>query len=188
MSLTHALAEQLQRAAGAIAPVERAEWSRAMAGEFAAIEEDSRALAWSAGCLAAAAGWRLRAEAVYLLALGTILVGWRWVLWAEMMTWDWPPEPMFWMQLSSFVPMAAVAFGLTLHRPGRALVTAAAIVALGEGSGMAFHLSNAMPHFGPTWVEKAWFTANFLIAVSWPSFAGAGAAWVVANWRTRRAP
>ena len=109
MSLLSAVAELLQRGAQAAAPRERAEWSRAMAGEFASLEDDRRALAWSAGCLAAALGWRLRAEAVYLLALAAILVGWRWVILAEMSMWDFPPGPMIWMEVTHIVPLAAVA-------------------------------------------------------------------------------
>jgi hypothetical protein len=186
MSLLHALAESLQRAAGAIAPAERAEWSRAMAGEFAAIEDDRRSLAWSAGCLAAALGWRLRAEVVYLLALAAILAGWRWVLWVEMMTWEWPPSTMFWMRLSNMAPLAVVAFALSLYRPGRALLTAFAVVALTEGAAMVQFLEAAMPRMGSHWTSVVWWTGSFLVFNSWPSFAAAGAAWVVANWRTRR--
>lgn len=186
MSLVHALAALLLSAAQAVAPRERADWSRAMAGEFAAIEDGRPALAWSAGCLAAALGWRLRAEAVYLLALAAILVGWRWVLFAGMWTWELPPSTMFWMDATGVVPKAAVAFALTLYRPNRALLTATAVVGLGEGAAMVGFLSGAIPHMGPSWTDVVGLTGGFVLFNTWPSFAGAAAAWAVAKWRTRR--
>lgn len=63
MNLTLSAAQGLMQLATWIVPPSRDGWQAAMRGEFAAIENSGQALSWSAGCLAAALGWRLTAEA-----------------------------------------------------------------------------------------------------------------------------
>lgn len=68
MNPLHALARAIMHASAWLAPKDRAGWGRAMQAEFAAIEAGGSALEWALGCLANAAGWRLRADGGYLLA------------------------------------------------------------------------------------------------------------------------
>lgn len=68
MNALHTLARLMLHACVALAPKHRADWSRAMQAEFAAIEAGGPALAWALGCLATAAGWRLRTDGGYLVA------------------------------------------------------------------------------------------------------------------------
>lgn len=68
MNALHTLARLMLRACVALAPKHRADWTRAMQAEFEAVEAGGPALEWALGCLATAAGWRLRADGGYLLA------------------------------------------------------------------------------------------------------------------------
>lgn len=68
MNALHTLARLMLHACVALAPKHRADWSRAMQAEFAAIEAGGPALAWALGCLATAARWRLKTDGGYLLA------------------------------------------------------------------------------------------------------------------------
>lgn len=68
MSALHTLARLMLHAGVALAPKHRADWTRAMQAEFEAIEAGTPALEWALGCLATAAGWRLRADGGHLLA------------------------------------------------------------------------------------------------------------------------
>lgn len=68
MSALQALARLMLHASVALAPKHRADWTRAMQAEFEALDGDGPALEWALGCLATAAGWRLRADGAYLVA------------------------------------------------------------------------------------------------------------------------
>lgn len=68
MNALHTLARLMLHAGVALAPKRRADWTRAMQAEFEAIEAGGPALEWALGCLATAAGWRLRSDGGYLVA------------------------------------------------------------------------------------------------------------------------
>lgn len=74
MSPQQALARLMLRASVALAPKHRAGWTRAMQAEFEALDDNGPALEWALGCLATAAGWRLRADTPYLIAF-TAMIG-----------------------------------------------------------------------------------------------------------------
>jgi hypothetical protein len=73
MSALHALARVMLHASVALAPKHRADWTRAMRAEFEAIDAGGQALDWALGCLATAAGWRLRADWGYLLSFAAMI-------------------------------------------------------------------------------------------------------------------
>lgn len=61
------IADWIMQAAVRGAPQQRAEWARAMEAEFAQLR--SGRIAWALGCWFTAAGWRLKPELGYVVAL-----------------------------------------------------------------------------------------------------------------------
>ncbi len=81
MMIEASMARALMWVTGLLTPASRSEWRAAMAREFEAMDGGAGSLGWAAGCLCAATGWRLRAEAAFLSALAgafaatSILIG-----------------------------------------------------------------------------------------------------------------
>ena len=73
MKALHRLARLVLHASVTLAPKHRADWTRAMQAEFEAIEAGGPALEWALGCLANAAGWRLRTDGGFLIAFAAMI-------------------------------------------------------------------------------------------------------------------
>ena len=79
VSLTRWLARALMRCAGRLLPTMRLDWAKVMTAEFDRLDNDRDALAWAAGCVAAALKERVSA-----MLNGKVRIS-RWVLIPEML-------------------------------------------------------------------------------------------------------
>lgn len=70
MPRSDSLSRWIMRSATANPPAGREDWARAMKAEFEAMDGDR--LGWAFGCWTVMAGWRLRTDALFLIALVAI--------------------------------------------------------------------------------------------------------------------
>lgn len=120
-----AIARWIMDRAIANPPPGRNPWARAMAGEFAAMQDGH--LGWALGCWAVATGWRLRSEWLYLallvLAPGPLQLGAMFAA-LELMGDAGRDQRMLWLPYQVLGPPMLISLALGAYRPGMKSATA----------------------------------------------------------------
>jgi hypothetical protein len=117
MAITTSLARWVMSLATRAAPAARRDFARAMGEEFAVL--DSGRLAWAFGCLTTVAGWRLRADGLFLAAMITIAVALDQIMAAPF--WVLPGDLVHAIAYYYWLAFPAVAYGLlAVWRPRHA--------------------------------------------------------------------
>jgi hypothetical protein len=125
MTVSRSIARWMMRLVVRYSPPAQHEWAVAMQREFEAL--DNSEFTWAIGCLTTAAGWKLRAEWLYLLLLGSapLLVYGATQLTFDLLWYGLISRSAFTAFLRGYGVMAAVltplplAFVLGLYRPQR---------------------------------------------------------------------
>lgn len=190
MNLMLFLSRGMMQLAAKLAPPSRNGWKAAMQGEFAAIQEEGRALSWSAGCLGAALGWRIAREtpfmAAVILASAVAYLAYMALFWMTDYAVGDSLSLMMWRQQAC---IAAVCLICSLAWPRRAAFIALAIpLSFGGGAFLQFVWNDVLTpraaypgyHAG-----SAWYSAfSAVVGEVWPGAAGALAGVFIARaWR-----
>lgn len=194
MTLLLPLARLTMRWAAAAVPRDRTVWVRAMRAEFDAIGDGGQALGWAAGCLAVAIGWRLWAEAGYVIALVLVSISWPFVMMYGVPVLDRLPfgDWLFWAGLTGNLSVGLLAMALAIYRPDRAILTVVAVTLVTIGTPFLIILPPlVMASLQPQNVQSLWpnvVNAMMMIAsVLSPGIVGAALGWGISRWiRPRR--
>ncbi|MFT3724555.1 MAG: hypothetical protein QM773_13335 [Hyphomonadaceae bacterium] len=128
MSVQRSLAKVLMGCAALLAPRDKAEWLHAMRAEFA-MAGNAQALSWAAGCLGTSLLWRIREEAVFLIAITVVIMAYEpAIIFAieHVIGEHSPVDYLFGMtHLTEQTYLALATFFLGIYRPRRLLLTAA---------------------------------------------------------------
>lgn len=199
-------AHWLMKLALVTAPEDRNEWARAMAAEFASLDGDANRVAWAAGCVSTAFGWRLRDSAVYLLALVALPVLWNVILLTVIFSASTAyafSQPIgqremgnLWMAISGATTqstMFVMSAALCAYRPRYAIVS---VVVLWVATSGASFIAMFWPSFAPLLANAPFSTENnhpavpnvvmalsFFGADMWPVVLGGFAGWAFARGR-----
>ena len=188
------LAELIMGWTAAAAPRDRGVWTRAMRAEFDAISDGGQALGWAAGCLAVAIGWRLWAEAGYVIALVLVSISWPYVMVYGVPVLDRLPfgSWLFWAGLTGNLSVGLLAMALAIYRPDRAILTVFAVTLVTIGTPFLIILPPlVMASIQPQNVQSSWpnvVNAMMMIAtILRPGIVGAALGWGISRWmRARR--
>ena len=174
------VARLLMRFAGVVTPARKAEWRTAMESEFEALAGGSGSFGWAAGCVGAALGWRLRAEAVFLITLAAVVMVAS-VLYTALFLFvveAFRTSDMSWMAaftVGQHVLLGAFCFILAMTWPRRAAVIGLVLpltVSSGSMPGFAWVILNHEGGTFPT-LEAFGSALMFLGGEMWSSLLGA---------------
>lgn len=163
------LADWIMRAATDSAPRGRERWAQAMRGEYATLT--SGKLNWALGCWTAMMGWRLRADALYLAVMLTVIWFWFFGSLKEPIVDFFINVIPFDIQRNEFIhpylaAMLVVSIVLSAFRPDRVLVTAIAMLAIHQVSTVwsLVELQREFPEQALTWPIHP-YNAQYFVAV-----------------------
>lgn len=199
MTAQSAIARPLMALAIALAPASRTDWSQAMQREFEALDGAPGSLSWAAGCLAAALGWRLKAEMPFGLGFIVVVLSGSWIFCPMIFELMYPVFEPHWMVPVSNALLALKAFScflLAAAWPRRAAF-AGLIVPLvwQDGTMPDFFLTFLKPAFSNPWARLSnqpdtltvVYAFQFLFDEMWPCLLAAALGWSLARiWRTPR--
>lgn len=115
------LADWIMRAATDNPPHGREHWAQAMRAEYATL--GSGKLNWALGCWTTMLVWRVRADAIYLIVLATVIIA----LMSQTLFWFWMWIPRDLIKLGFYPPLVVlfpVCLLISLYRPQHAYLTA----------------------------------------------------------------
>ena len=163
------LADWIMRTATDDPPHGRERWAQAMRAEYASLDHGK--LNWALGCWATMLGWRLRADAFYLVVMITVILVWAFG----------DVTQSFAVFVSEIVPYVAirnefihpylavmllVSIALSAFRPDRVVITAITMLAIFQVSTVAslVELQRTFPEQNIVWPIHP-FNAQYFVAV-----------------------
>lgn len=194
MTVEAPAARLLMWLAGIVTPARKAEWRTAMESEFEALAGGAGSLGWAVGCVGAALGWRLRAEAVFLATLAVVVLA-ATVLYSALFPFvveAFRTSDMSWMDavtVGQHMLLGGFCFALAMTWPRRAALIGLVLpltVSSGSIPGFALVILTHEAGAFPT-LDAIGSALMFLGMEMWSSLLGAALGWAIARYRIRRA-